>query len=210
MPRKYTSEEHEFLLAYIPGHTYKETCKAFNEKFDPIKESQVRAYMKNHKIRNGLSGRFEKGHVPPNKGRKLTEKEYKAAAPTMFKPGSKPANTLPIGTEKLCADGYVWVKLDDKPKVPKQVNWKQKHILLWEEHNGPLPEGCAVKFLDDDKTNITIENLQLVTRGQLVRLNQTGLHGPDPEMTKAGIAVADLITKVAEAERKNRKRRRHK
>lgn len=202
MPRKYTDEEHEFLRSYILGHSHKETCKAFNERFDPITESQVKSYMSRHKLKNGRNGKFQKGHVPANKGKKMTPEEYAKAAPTMFKSGHKPHNKLPVGSEVVGNGGYTWIKISDEPNTGYNTNWKQKHIVLWEEHNGPLPEGCAVKFLDDDKTNITIENLQLVTRGQLARLNKTGLHGPDPEMTKAGIAVADLITKMAEVKRR--------
>ncbi|MDO4746461.1 MAG: HNH endonuclease signature motif containing protein [Bacillota bacterium] len=202
--RKYTAEEKEFLKEYIPGHSYKETCKAFNERFPEIKESQVRAYMKNNKIRSGRDCRFVKGHVPPNKGKKMTPEQYAAAAPTMFKSGHKPHNEMPVGSEVVAGDGYIWVKIDNKPKAGQYVNWKQKHILLWEEHNCPVPEGCVIKFLDDDRTNVTIENLQLITKAQNARLNQSGLHGPDPELTKLGIITADLITATAAAKRRNK------
>ena len=197
--RKYTQEERDFMKEYVPGHSYKEILEAFNERFSPaINAGQLKGFLANNKLNTGRTGRFEKGHVPPNKGKTVSKEMYDAMAPTMFKPGNKPPNTLPIGTEKMLADGYIWVKIDDKPKVPKRVNWIQKHVLLWEQHNGPVPEGCVVKFLDDDRTNITIENLRLITKAQNVRMNQNGLHGPDPEMTKLGIAVADLIIKTAE------------
>ena len=200
--RRYTQEERDFMKEYVPGHSHKEILEAFNERFSPAMSArQLKNFLANN---TGKTGRFEKGHVPSNKGKTVSKEMYDVMAPTMFKPGQKPPNTLPIGTEKMLADGYIWVKIDDKPKVPKRVNWVQKHVLLWEQHNGPVPEGCVIKFLDDDRTNITIENLQLITKAQNARLNQSGLHGPDPEMTKLGIMAADLIMATAAAKRRSK------
>lgn len=204
--RQYTAEEREFLREYVPGHSYKETCKAFNERFPEIRESQVKAYMKNNKLHSGRDCRFSKGHEPTNKGNKLTPEQYAIAKPTMFKPGHKPHNEVPVGTEVVKADGYIWVKIDNKPKVSPQVNWKQKHILLWEEHNGPVPKGHLIKFLDDNRMNVTLENLQLISRAENARMNQLGLHGENPEMTKLGISVAKLVGARSEAERRSKGR----
>lgn len=184
---------------FVPGHSHYEIMEAFNARFTPhITQDNVRNYIRNNGLSTGKTGRFKRGHTPANKGQKMSREQYEKCKSYMFKEGQKAYNSLPIGTEVVCGDGYLWVKIDDKPKVPKRVNWVQKHVLLWEQHNGPVPEGCVVKFLDDDRTNITIENLQLITKAQNARMNQNGFHGPDPEMTKLGIAVADLIIKTAE------------
>lgn len=45
------------------------------------------------------------------------------------------------------------------------------HVLLWEEYNGKVPSNHAVVFKDGNKQNITIENLELVTRAELMRRN---------------------------------------
>ncbi|MBQ8004528.1 MAG: HNH endonuclease, partial [Oscillospiraceae bacterium] len=63
--RRYTDAERAFLRAFIPGHTYKEIVAEFNKVFDNlITEPQVKSYMSNHGIKNGLTGRFKKGNIP--------------------------------------------------------------------------------------------------------------------------------------------------
>ncbi|MEN6487843.1 MAG: HNH endonuclease [Smithella sp.] len=64
---------------------------------------------------------------------------------TQFKKGNKPANWVPIGTERTNRDGYVEVKIADG-RLNK--NWKAKHIFIWETANGPVPKGHVVIFGD--------------------------------------------------------------
>lgn len=49
------------------------------------------------------------------------------------------------------------------------VAWDRKlhrkrpiHCIIWEIHNGPIPDGMEVHHIDEDKANNTIENLQLL------------------------------------------------
>lgn len=81
--RKYTKAESEFIKSIAYGHGYKEITDMFNQKFSPqAGENQIRAYLKNHKIRTGRTGRFERGHTPANKGTHTGGWE-----PTQFKKG---------------------------------------------------------------------------------------------------------------------------
>lgn len=73
--------------------------------------------------------------------------------------------------------------------------------MLWEAANGPVPPGHALIFADGNKQNITLENLILVTRAQLARLNQNNLIGGSADLTRAGLLVADIIAKIAERRR---------
>lgn len=38
------------------------------------------------------------------------------------------------------------------------------HRVVWEEHNGAIPEGMTVDHINNDKTDNRIENLQLLSR----------------------------------------------
>lgn len=202
-PRRYTEEEKAFLKAYVPGHSYREIRDAFNERFSPaIGTDQVKNYIHNNGLNTGRSGRFEKYDVPPNKGKPMPPDVYEKCRPTMFKEGRAPTNALPIGTEMTLTDGYVWVKVDDKPKAPKQANWKQKHRLIWEEANGSIPEGHKLVFLDGDRTHVELENLALVSNAELAMLNKGGLIQRDKELTKTGIAIVKVRGKIKEAERR--------
>ncbi|OFY87867.1 MAG: hypothetical protein A3F72_03060 [Bacteroidetes bacterium RIFCSPLOWO2_12_FULL_35_15] len=42
---------------------------------------------------------------------------------------------------------------------------------LFEQHFGPVPEGFVLRFLDEDTTNVTLENLSLITRAENAMLN---------------------------------------
>lgn len=106
---------------------------------------------------DGQAHRFKKGSIPKNKGQKMDSKTYSQCAPTMFGKGHLPHNTQPIGSERLCKDGYVQVKY-------ALHKWRAKHILIWEEKHGPLKHGEMVKFKDGNRQNIVYDNLYLSTR----------------------------------------------
>lgn len=42
------------------------------------------------------------------------------------------------------------------------VNGKRQHRLIWEAHNGKIPDGMHIHHIDENKQNNAIENLQLV------------------------------------------------
>ena len=46
----------------------------------------------------GKATQFQKGHAPANKGQKMSTEVYQKVAKTMFKKGTVPPNTQPIGT----------------------------------------------------------------------------------------------------------------
>ena len=205
-PAFYTEDELAFLRDYAPGHSRKEIHEEYNRRFPdrPRSFKSVVACMKNHGITNGRDTRFPpggKGSRPWNKGRKMTPEQYEKCKPTMYSKGNRPKQYLPIGTEKKLSDGYIWVKVDDQLCAKKNVNWKQKQRLIWEQHNGPVPEGMFVTFLDGNRENFAIENLALITRAEHARLNQSGLRSEDPEITAAALQLAKLTTKIGNMQR---------
>lgn len=125
----------------------------------------------------GAATRFKPGLTPWNKGQK--HPSTGRAIDTQFKPGNRSGKALeiyqPIGTERLSKDGY----LERKIHVgwPLQRRWRAVHLLAWEAINGPLPAGHAVVFRDGNKRNIALDNLELVTRAELMRRNSVYRHG---------------------------------
>lgn len=200
--RKYTPEERQFFIDFVPGHSYKEILEEFNRRFSPpIKIGQVKGYIANHKLNTGRTGRFKPGHVPQNKGKKMLPEVYEKLKPTMFKEGIMPANRRPIGAEKLRDDGYWWVKIKDGCL---NANWMLKHRKIWEEANGPIPEGAIIIFADGDRDNFSLDNLKLIDRRQHVRLNQLGLSGIGKNID-AAVAVVDLKTAIGKAQQRKKK-----
>lgn len=198
-----TDEQTCYLLDHYMGITTTKLTQMLNDRFQTdFTRSQIKNYLSNHGLKNGVVKRFEKGHVPMNKGKKMTTDQYEKVRHTMFKKGNVPANRIPLGTEKERADGYVWVKIQDGKK---NKNWKLKHVLIWEKEHGPLQDGEIVIFLDGNTRNFSIENLTTVSKAINARLNQNHLRYKEKELTKAGIAVAELITAANKAKRRMRR-----
>lgn len=115
-----------------------------------------------------INSLIKKGDVPHNKGKKLPEHVKLKLQKTMFKKGNVPHNVVPIGTERETKDGYIEVKVKENSL---SKNWKLKHRLVWEQHYGPIPRGCNVRFIDGDKKNCTIENLYIISKDENLEKN---------------------------------------
>jgi HNH endonuclease len=138
----------------------------------------------------GRDGRFEKGHIPaPSSGAKGPNK-------TSFKQGHKPHNWQAIGHERTTSDGYLQRKVTDTGSTVD--DYVEVHRLLWEEHNGPIPEGHNIIFIDGIKRHIEIDNLEMVTRGELVVINKRRLLTTAPELRHAAITLGRLIHRRAQ------------
>jgi len=75
----------------------------------------------------------------------------------------------PIGTERLSKDGYLERKVNDD--LPLQARWRAVHLVEWERVNGQIPAGHALVFRNGDKTDIRLDNLELITRAALMKRN---------------------------------------
>lgn len=198
---KYTDEEKRFMQEYVPGHSYAEIQKAFIEKFGwKISIGQVNSYIGNHHLNTGRTGCFEKGHIPDNKGKKMTKEVYAKVEPTMFKNGHVPHNYRPVGSERINRDGYVEVKVKD-PKT-----WRLKHRIVWEAANGEIPQDSIVIFRDGNKLNIELKNLILIKKSVNAVLNHTGLATHSGEVKEVAIKLAELKIETSKA-KKRRKRK---
>lgn len=161
-----------------------ELLHAFNFEFHAdIKLSQMRAFVKNHKIKSGRTGHFPKGQLPWNTG---TVGVIKANSGT-FKKGKQPVNHKPVGSERLNVDGYIEVKTEE-PSI-----WKLKHRVIWEESNGPIPIGHKIVFHDGDKLNCCIENLRILSNAELGLCNRAYKIGKQPTEIRDSIM---LISKI--------------
>ncbi|HBV97757.1 MAG: phage protein [Peptococcaceae bacterium BICA1-7] len=195
-PHQYTPAQTAFLAENVEGRGNPELMKMFNAHFGlDLSLAQIKAYKKNHGLDSGLDGRFEPGHMPANKGRKGVFLGGEVAEACQFKKGNKSWNWVPIGSERVNRDGYVDIKVDDGKL---QKNWKGKHIIIWEEHNGPVPKGHAVIFGDGNRRNFDPDNLILVSRAQLAVLNKNRLIQDNADLTRTGIIVADIYRKMGE------------
>ena len=195
MAHKYTSEQIEYMVSNIPGHSYKEIIELFYKHFGmQLTFSQIKSFIGNRKLNTGRTGRFDTGHIPANKG--MTGVWFKGSEASWFKKGDIPINHKLVGSERVTVDDYTEVKVAEPNK------WRLKHQLTWEKFKGPIPKGYAVIFGDGNRRNLDINNLILVSRQQLLILNRNKLIQNDADLTRTGVIIADLYQKISERKSK--------
>lgn len=183
----YTEEHVKFLKDHAAKMSRIELTALFNREFQlSMNVEAIRAFCRNHKLPDAPQAKFQKGRIPWNKG---TKGLVHGGSATQFKKGCIAHNRLPVGYERKTWNGYTLVKIDEK-------NWVRKHIYLWEQHNGPIPNDSCLIFLDGNKENVTLENLELVKRSELALINRYGLKYQDAEATSTGILIAKTLDKA--------------
>lgn len=182
----------DFIFANYKGTGHQKMTDLLYEKFGArYTKQQIKSFYGNRKLNSGLTGRFQKGHVSHNKGKHIQTKGRMAE--TQFKKGNLPPNTKPIGYERITDDGYVEVKVRMRPSHPYcNDNFVMKHYLVWEQAYGAVPEGHKLMFLDGNKQNCELENLQLVSDRELLVLNRKKLLTKNAQLNKTALLVAKL------------------
>jgi len=183
-----------------------EMAARVNERFGTnFSQKQMSSYYKRNHLRSGLTGHFEKGQESWTKGKTWAEfmspEGMENSRKYQFKKGNIPHNgNVPVGEMRIRIDRrryrYWWQKLA-QPNV-----WRQKHVLEWEKHHGPVPEGYVITFCDGDTTNWHIENLILSTKAQHAVKNRERIHGYDRESEIAANAIAELKITAARKRKK--------
>lgn len=224
--KQWTSEEYwkyqkrwpkgmyEFIRDNSWGVSSKEMAEMVNEKFGTdFNQHRMKVFRAKYHIRSGLTGWYQKGHAPGNKGKKLEEYVKdperledirQRIGATQFPKGHRPANELPVGTITLSPDGYLLRK--KQMQGSQWERWEFLHRAVWEEHNGPIPEGMVVTFRDGDKQNCDISNMMLVSKGENAALTRMHLRFEDPDLTTAALGTIRLRQKAARI-RKERKKK---
>lgn len=191
-----TTEQAEFVIRNVKGLSNLQLTNLVNETFNlSLTIRQIKTWKNNHGLSSGLRG--SEGKPPPNKG---TKGLYNVGGNrTSFKRGQRASNYKPVGSERIDRDGYTLIKVSDEG--PWHKRWRHKHKVVWEEKHGPIPKGHVILFADQNKRNITLENLILIKQSQLSVLNKKGLLHNDAELTKTGIIMADIYRKISERKR---------
>lgn len=201
---RYTKEQRDFLIANNYMTPAKELTDMFNKEFGTnITATNIKTFRGNNHLNSGLTGRFEKGHIPDNKGKKwddyMPKDAQERSRKTTFKKGNKPLNAVDIGEEHMRYSGskpddlgYLHVKVCDGKG---NKNWIPKQRVIYEQHHGPIPDGYKVIFADGNRFNFDIENLVLVSSSEEFIMNQRHLRYDNQDLTKTGHLIAKVIDK---------------
>lgn len=201
--RLYTEKQARFIAKNYAGQSIAEMTALFNDRFGTDRtQQQIKTFVHNRGITSGRTGRFEKGNKPWNtgtKGQGLT-----GANRGSFKKGNVPPNRKPLGSERICPkDGFILIKVAEQdPNTGFPTCYKHKHVHIWEQANGPVPEGMVIAFKNGDKTNCELENLMLISRAELLNLNQHGYKDTPDELKPSVLALAKLQVRTWAKEKK--------
>ena len=188
--KRWTDEESEQLRKLYATTLGKDLAKMFNcEVAQVYNRANKLGLHKNPDWLNQYYKENYKGHERTQfqKGMKAWNKGMKGlqigGKETQFKKGQTPHNTKPIGYRSM-RDGYL---------VERTANgFEFVHVLLWKQHNGEIPAGKFVVFKDKNRNNITIENLEIVTRIEHMKRNHIQNL---PEPIKQVIHIKKSITR---------------
>lgn len=202
-PKTYKGEEYwkhqtrwpQGMYEYIRDNSWgvssAEMARRVNERFGTSwTEVGMKQFRQRHGIKSGVTGWYQKGRSPANKGKKLAElvkdpDKMARIRSTQFKKGERPVNELPVGAVVINSEGYKLRKRQMTGTLWQR--WEFLHQAVWREHFGPVPRGMCISFRDGDRSNCDISNLMLITREESAALTGFGFRSGDPELTDAGL-----------------------
>lgn len=114
------------------------------------------------------NGRIMKGNVPWNKG-----VSYRCSEATEFKKGNIPVNDLPIYTERILCEGKYGIPRAEIKLMrgAGKKNWQSKAKYVWLQNGNTYHKGYIMYHKDGDSLNDTIQNLECISRAELMLRN---------------------------------------
>lgn len=161
----------------------------------------------------GAATRFKKGHTPANKGLRSPGWAPGRMSETQFKKGARQGaaaeNWRPIGTIRQDPEGYLRIKVREGRKgeaygFGNTEIWPLLNRYNWVQNNGPIPPGHTVVFKDGNRAHCEIENLELISRAELMKRNT--IHNYPPDLKSAIMMLGAVKRKLRENAEKNNDR----
>jgi hypothetical protein len=157
-----------------------------------------------------IRSQFHKGMTPWNKGRPSAETgtgHHPNSRRTQFKAdgslrGAAQHNYVPVGSLRICADGYLERKVTDDPSLYPARRWVAVHRLVWEATNGAIPRGHIVRFKAGQKTTvlaeITPDRLECITRAENAHRNHPRSRSPElAKLVQLKGAITRQVNRIA-------------
>ena len=210
MKGKWTQQEIDTLTRMYPNHYAREIadilgrgissihCKANSLGLESSLEKIQRAGYETSKSPASIAARFQKGSVPPNKGKKVSPEVYSKIQPTMFKKGRTPVNHRDVGAERVNVYGYIEIK------VSEPNTWRLKHRVMWEEVNGAIPNGYNVQFKNHNPLDCRIENLYLISKAEQLA-KENSFYAKYPKEIQEIIRLKGVVNRAIHKAEKNGK-----
>lgn len=100
----------------------------------------------------------------------------------------------PLGSEKL---DRLKKGRYQRTKIKTAEGWKTKHVHLWEQaHKQAVPKGHCIIFLDKNKRNYSIDNLECCSYAETLAINKKRGRSHFQDVTKAHVLLAKIYTSL--------------
>ena len=96
-------------------------------------------------------------------------------------------------------NGYLYLHI----KIAEPNKWQMLHSYIWETKHGKIPKGHCVIFKDKNTLNVSLKNLMLVSRSELVRLNQKYTH-IDGSLKEIALQVIKISKETSKRQKKGK------
>jgi HNH endonuclease len=151
--------------------------------------------------RIGVAHQYPKGHLPANTGTRRPGYAPGRMRETQFKKGQISINAMPMWSFRW-VDGYLMLKTG-KQHAPPNTGWEYVHKLIWEQHNGPLPDWRVARiwWRDGDHANCSLSNLELVAGAAHVA--RTTIHTLPESLKKVILLKGALKRRIRRMEEEN-------
>jgi hypothetical protein len=179
------------VLAMLPGKTEKQLyvkCSALGIKKDKVFWGQYmkEIYETSPNYDKFKSFAFKKGHAAHNKGVPMPEYIREKVKHNWFQKGhtSNPNEQF---------DGAISIRNDARwgqiqfIRIAKS-KWIPLHQLIWQQAGGELKSGHVITFKDGNVNNVAIENLEQISRAELMRRNSIVNYGKEYQSLSLTIA----------------------
>lgn len=178
--RLFTKHQLAVYQAFVPGHTTDEIIALVKEYWNiEMTPDTVRSYNHAYGIKSGLNAK-----------KSLTGGRHSYPS-GMVVPHAAATKDRPNRSSN------VMVKLSSG-------KWVLNHRRIWELANGPIPKGHKIIFLDGNTLNYSLTNLALVSDAEGLIMNDRHLFTKNKQLTKSGIAIAQVVARTHKLKRKKR------
>ena len=225
---RWSDEMVRFLREHAKGRTTQELADMINEKFSTQLDKErvtfakerykVKSYSKAGEYRQIFTDEIREFIKESHKGNSVQEltnivnKTFQTdftkvqiknhlydhgmttGRDTRFKKGKEHFMFKPIGSEMVDYAGRTYVKVTD-------TKWRLKSHLVWEEANGPMPDGHLLIYLDKNVGNYQLDNLELVDHKEKIVLTHLPLT-ENKELNRSIVTTGRLWKAIKERREK--------
>ena len=176
---------------------------------DKLKLRKSKEYLDNWRlsgrgrmIEAGKAHRFTKGHKSWNKNKNPKEympaESYAKITKTQFKKGGLPPNTKHDGAISLRHDktgvSYYYYRI-------AKAKWILYHQKIYQDAYGPIPKNHIIVFKDRNPMNVSLDNLECITRVENMRRNT--FHRLSPEIKQTIKVLTKLKKTIRHGKKQN-------